>query len=141
VIALDVNILVRAFREDTAKHRETRSWLQAAAGGTESIALPDETLVGFLRLVTNHRVFRTPTPPEQALAFCEALLAAPSVVRLHPGSRHWGLLGALVREQSLRGNDVPDAHLAALCLEHGATLATLDRGFARFRGLRVVEPA
>ena len=141
MIVLDVNVLVRAFRQDAHQHRTTRRWLGAALGGPETIALPDETLVGFLRLVTNHRVFRTPTPPEQALAFCEALLASPSSLRLHPGPRHWGLLGALVREQSLRANDIPDAHLAALCLEHRAALATFDRGFTRFHGLRVTEPA
>lgn len=41
----------------------------------------------------------------------------------------------------VRGNLVPDAYLAAVAISHGALLASNDRGFARFPGLRWFDPA
>ena len=106
----------------------------------EPIGLPDETLMGFLRLVTNHRIHPVPTPPEEALAFCDALLAGPAVQRVAAGAEHWAHFRALVSDLNLRAKDIPDAHLAALALERGADLVTFDKGFRRFPGLRVVIP-
>jgi len=61
-------------------------------------------------------------------------------VRVIPSSRHWSLFEEYVLDLRLVGNDIPDAYLAALALDHDAALATLDRGFRRFPGLRIVDP-
>ena len=90
--------------------------------------------------MTNHRVYVEPTPPELAVAFCEAVLAAPAAVPIRPGARHWAIFTDLCRNVGARGNTVPDAYLAALAIEHGATWVTTDRGFARFPGLRWRPP-
>lgn len=140
MIALDVNILVTAHKEQMPQHAASKAWLDDALAGSESLGLPDETVCGFLRLATNLRVF-TEVAPDAALAFCEALRASSLIVPLRPGEAHWRIFSGLVRTHRLRATDIPDAHLAALCLERGATLATFDRGFARFEGLRTVTPA
>jgi toxin-antitoxin system PIN domain toxin len=77
---------------------------------------------------------------EEALAFVEVLRGAPNHVAVEPGPRHWAVFAGLCRSSEARGNVVPDAYLAALAIERGATMSTADRGFARFDGLRWRHP-
>lgn len=140
MVVVDVNVLLAAFRDDTQHHRHAHEWLVHAISGVQSVGIPDETLMGFVRLVTNHRIYPVATPPQQALAFCDALLAGPAVQRVTAGPGHWARFRDLVTDLNLRAKDIPDAHLAALTMERGALLATFDKGFRRFPGLRVVVP-
>lgn len=141
MIAFDVNVLIASFKEGSPVHEPTKAWVHELLSGTQLVGLPDESITGFIRLVTNRRIFSPATTPDDAVAYAEALLAAPHVVRLHPGRGHWTQFARLVRAHGLRAGDIPDAHLAALCIEQGATLATFDRGFARFAELRTTSPA
>ena len=137
----DVNILVNAFREDAAGHRPCRQWLDATVRSEESFAVVDSVLAGFLRIVTLPKVFRIPTPLAKAVDFCEALRSEPNAVTIAPGDRHWGIFLALCRAADAKGNLIPDAWLAALAIESGCELVTMDRDFARFEGLRWSTPA
>lgn len=74
------------------------------------------------------------------MQFADALLDAPSAQVVRPGTRHWSIFRGFVTTLRLRGNDVTDAYLASLAMEHGSTFVTLDRGFTRFDGLRVLNP-
>lgn len=139
MILLDVNVLVRTFRQDVPGP-DVSGWTHRVLVGAEPVGVADLVLSSFLRLVTNHRIFPEPAPPELAVAFCDKLLSAPAAVALAAGPRHWAVMRELVLGLGLRASDVPDAHLAALALERNATLATLDRGFARFPGLRLLDP-
>ncbi|MBK6870608.1 MAG: PIN domain-containing protein [Kineosporiaceae bacterium] len=141
MIIVDVNVLVTAHRVDLPDHAAVHAWLTAAVTGVRTVAIPDLCLTGLVRLVTNHRIFPQPTAVEQALGFCEAVLAAPATQRLGGGSGTWDAFAALVRRHGMRANDIPDTYLAALALEHRAVLATSDRGFARFADLKVLDPA
>jgi len=140
MLLADVNVFLYAHRPESPRHDEHRSWLDAALGGMEPLGVSEAVLASFVRIATHGRVYREPTPTEVALTFCEAVLAAPAAVVLRPGPRHWQLFSSLVRTVGARGNLVPDAYLAALALEHGATWVTTDRGFARFPGLRWRPP-
>ena len=80
--------------------------------------------------MTNHRVYREPTPPQVALDFCQTVLSAPSAVRIRSGREHWRIFESLCRNLGARGNVVPDAYLAAMAIEAGATFITMDAGFA-----------
>lgn len=140
MILLDVNVLITAFWPDAHRHEAVSRWLTAALSGRESIGVPDLVATAFVRLVTNHRVFTQPAESSVAVDFVEALLARPAASVVTASTRHWPLLRDLVLDLDLRANDLTDAHLAALALDRGAALATLDRGFARFRRLRLVEP-
>lgn len=139
----DVNVLVYSHRPESPGHSANRDWLRTALNGAAPVGLSELVLSAFVRIVTNRRAFRQPTPPDVAVATCETLLAAPAALAVRPGPRHWSIFADLVRDTGARANAVPDAYLAALAIEHGATFVTHDRGFARFEGLshrRPVEP-
>lgn len=136
MILADVNVLVYAHRKDLPEHERFSLWLREEIESGRGYATCDASLTGFLRIVTNGRVFADPTPLEVALSFLEALRRHPGAIHLNPGARHWGLFTDLCAVIGARGNDVPDAYLAALAIESGSELVTADRGFGRFPGLR-----
>jgi uncharacterized protein len=140
MLLADVNVFVYAHRPESPRASEHRAWLTNALTGEEPFAVSEAVLASFLRIVTHHRVYREPTPPDVALRFCDAVLGAPAAVPVRPGPRHWSLFTGLCRAVGARGNLVPDAFLAALAVEHGATWVTTDCGFARFPGLRWRTP-
>jgi uncharacterized protein len=137
---VDVNVLVYAHRPESPKHHEWRGWLDDARRGPEQLGLISAVATGFLRIVTHPRVFDQPTPIDIALEFVDALRAAPTVADILPGPRHWQIVSELCRVTGATGNRVPDAALAAIALEQGATFVTADHGFARYDGLRIDIP-
>lgn len=137
----DVNILVHAFRRDSSDYERCREWLTDRLGGREQFALSRHVLSSFVRVVTHPRVFRRPSRIEEALAFCEHLLAARVIAEVQPGPSHWDIFASLCRRTRATGNDVPDAWRAALAIEHRCRWITLDRGFERFPGLEISAPA
>jgi toxin-antitoxin system PIN domain toxin len=137
---VDVNVLVYAHRAESPDHGEYRAWLKQVRRDDEPLALSSLVLSGFLRVVTHHRIFRQPTPLATAVDFVRALRSSPNSVSISPGERHWDIFMELCGAIEARGNDVPDAHRAAMAVEHGATWYSADRSFARFRGLRWVHP-
>lgn len=137
---VDVNVLVYAHRADLPEHDDYRALLERLANDDEPLGLPDLALSGFLRVITNRRVFTQPTTLADATAAVDELLAAPSVMRLRAGERHWAAFRQLAAEIDARGNDVADAYLAAYAVENNATWLSTDRGFARFRRLRWSHP-
>jgi toxin-antitoxin system PIN domain toxin len=139
-LLLDTNLLVYAFRPERPEHRVTRAWLLGLIGESRTIGLASSALVGFVRIVTHRRVFGDPAGIDETLDFVRALRAAPNAQALEPGRGHPELFERLCRSLALSGDDIPDAHLAALAIEHGAELATHDRGFGRFSGLRTLDP-
>ncbi len=106
----------------------------------QPFGLADVVITGFLRLVTDRRVFPTPTPWDTAEAVVEALRMRPNAVVLSPGPEHWRLFCDLCRRVGAKGPLVPDVYLAALAIETGSELITADRHFARFPGLRWRHP-
>ncbi|CAN5339575.1 type II toxin-antitoxin system VapC family toxin [soil metagenome] len=137
---VDVNVLVYAHRPEAPDHDRYRAWLDDARTSHEPLGVNDLVLSGFLRIVTHPRVFRDPSPLETALEFAEALRTAPRALPLAPGRRHWGIFVRLCRSTEVRGNLVPDAFLAAVAIERGATWYSADRSFARFAELRWRHP-
>lgn len=132
----DVNVLVAASRSDHPHHDIARRWLEgaasaAASGGT--LVLMPMVLASFLRLVTSPRIFRVPTPVDDAVAFVEALLAAQGV-HLVPLGPEWPRLRQLCIDRQLRGNAVPDAWLAAATIHLGEHLVTFDRDIRKLVG-------
>jgi hypothetical protein len=106
----------------------------------QAYAVSDLVLSGFIRVVTHPRIFREPSPLDDALAFAGQLLDQPHCVLVQPGPRHWDIFAGLCKKASARGNLVPDAFFAALAIEAGCEWITTDRDFARFEGLRWRHP-
>lgn len=140
MILPDVNVLVLAHRKDQDGHAAMRAWLVDEVNSDQPFALADLAVAGFLRVVTNPRVFADPTPLGEALRFLDGLFEQPTCVPVAAGERHWEIVRQVIADADARGNLVPDAHLAAVAIEHGATVATRDRGFARFARVRWLDP-
>lgn len=136
----DVNVLIYAHRADDELARRSGAWLAGALVGHESVGWCDHVLAGFIRIVTNARLFQEPTSVEEALLVCEDALGGPAAQRISPGPDHWQIFSDLCRATGATANDAPDAYLAALAIERNATFVTHDRGFARFPGLKWSTP-
>lgn len=141
MILLDANVLLYAYDRSSRAHAKAKAWLEAAFAGAEPVGLPWPTVLAFLRISTNPRLLARPLEVEEAVAIVGSWLAQPNVVLPGPGERHWQVLSALLTHARARGPLVSDAHLAALAVEHGAVLATTDRDFTRFDGLRTTDPS
>lgn len=140
MLAPDVNVLVYAHRVESPDHHRYAEWLSSVAASREPFALADLVSAGFVRVVTNQRLWRQPSEPDVALEFIDRLRRRHACRLLVPGSGTWPVFARLVSATGARGKLVPDAYLAALAIESGCTLATCDADFARFTGLRWTHP-
>ncbi len=137
---VDANVLIYAVNRASAHHEAARSWLDGALGGEDAVGLAWTVVLAFLRLTTHPAVFARPLDPTEATAIVRSWTAQPTVRVIDPTARHLDVLAGLLAEAGTAANLVSDAHLAALAIEHDATLATFDADFGRFRGLRLVRP-
>jgi toxin-antitoxin system PIN domain toxin len=140
VILIDANLLIYAHISSFAQHEWAREWLDERLNGSASVGFPWPSVLAFLRIVSNPRVFERPEPIADAWLQAQAWLACETAWVPTPGERHAELLGALLRSPGVHGNLVTDAHLAALAMEHGLILCSTDGDFARFSGLRWTNP-
>ncbi len=140
LILPDVNVLVNASRDDAPRHLEYRKWLESIVRSPQPFGLSELVLSGVVRVVTHPRIFATPTPIDDALAFVTTLRGHPNAVVIAPGVRHFDLFRQLCTAARTTGNLVADAYLAALAIESGSEWITDDRDFARFSGLRWRHP-
>lgn len=140
MILVDSNILLYAYVPSSKYHEAARMWLETTFSKREPVGLSWVVILAFLRISTNQRVLQHPFSVTEAAAIVSGWLERPMVTVLSAGNRHWQILRDLLVEGQAPGPLTTDAHLAALCIEHGATLATIDRDFARFPGLRSFNP-
>jgi toxin-antitoxin system PIN domain toxin len=140
VIVVDANLLIYARVASLPQHRAARAWLDDRLNGSAAVGLPWPSLLGFLRITTNPRVFERPLALAVAWRQVRDWLGCRPVWVPAPTDRHVPLLEALLLEVGSGANLVADAHLAALAMEHGLTLCSTDGDFARFPGLRWENP-
>ncbi len=139
--AVDTNILVYAEVVSSPRHPVARQLLAGLAEGVEPWAIPWPCVYEFLRIITHPRVYHPPVPPERARRDLDAILASPTLHLLSEGERHRKVLDRMLRESGATGNLVFDAHIAALCVEHGVSpLITGDRDFLRFPSIAIENP-
>ena len=141
MILPDVNVLIYAFRKDSARHSSSKLWLDSVVRGDAQFGLSPLALSAAARIVTNPRVFKEPSPIEEAFAFCDNLLGQPHCEVVRPGPRHWTIFTRISLESGVRGPRLSDAWFAALAIEHGCTWITYDRNSARFPALHWRTPA
>ena len=140
MIVVDANLLLYAYDEDDRRHGVVARWFESLMTGPDEVGLSLLSILAFLRISTNDRVFVRPWPVATALATVDSWLAHANIRVVEPTGRHWQTLADLAARGQARGPQLMDAHLGALTLEHGAVLATADRGFARYPGLRTLDP-
>lgn len=140
MILVDANVLLYAYDSSSPSHAPARTWLESVLAGEEEVRFGLVTLLAFVRIASNPQVFERPLEARDALAIVQEWLEQPHVAIAEPTPQHWQTLADVAAGGRARGNLVMDAHLVALAREYGATLVSTDRDFARFRGVRVVDP-
>jgi toxin-antitoxin system PIN domain toxin len=140
LILVDANLLLYAYHPADPRHHAAKSWFESALSGVEPVRFAWLTLWAFLRISTNPRVYERPLLGGEATEVVGSWLARSTAGILDPGERHWTILEGLLAGDQVRGPMVMDAVLAALAIEHGATLHTTDGDFARFAGLKWRNP-
>jgi uncharacterized protein len=140
MILPDVNVLVHAHNLDSGLHEKARLWWDACLAGTEGIGLAWAAVLGFLRITTNRRIVARPLPVSGVMERVEIWLTLPHVHIAHPSDAHFARLRTELERLGTAGNLTTDAHLAVLAMERGYILYSTDADFARFSGLRWVNP-
>ena len=136
----DVNLLVHAYDQTSRHHARARQWWENQLNGSQMIGLSWVTLLGFIRLLANPRIYQNPYPPPEILAIVKNWLEQPHVKIIHPSEHHFARLASLIDQLGTAGNLPTDARLAALAIERGLILQTTDVDFARFPGLKWLNP-
>ncbi len=136
MILVDANLLLYAAFREYPQHEAASAWLEDRMNGTQAVGLPWPSLLAFLRLAVNPRIHEFPPSLADAWRLVRQWLDCEPAFVPTPGPRHQEVLERLVLESCQQHRHIPDAHLAALAIEHGLILATHDRGFSRFEGLR-----
>jgi hypothetical protein len=140
MILVDANILLYAYHPRAEQHEFCRRWLEEFFSGPAPVHLAWITILAFLRIGTSARVFERPLSMPEAKAVVSEWLSAPAVSVLEPGEHYWEIFSDLLVRAQVSGPLVTDAALAALALEHGVAVCTLDRDFTRFPGLKLHNP-
>jgi uncharacterized protein len=132
---VDANVLLYAVDQGAEHHHVAKAWLDAALGGRETVLMPWVSLLAYVRLVTHPSVYEHPLHVGQALDVVEGWLSAPAVIAPEADARHVTRLREFLDATGRGGNLVNDAHLAALAVQHGASVVTFDSDFGRFPGV------
>ncbi|HEY5040979.1 MAG TPA: type II toxin-antitoxin system VapC family toxin [Verrucomicrobiae bacterium] len=140
MILPDVNVLIYAYDESSKHHSQAKRWWEDQLNGSQLIGLSWVALLGFIRLLTNPRIYRNPYSPPEILAIVKTWLEQPHVKIIHPSEHHFTRLASLIEQVGTAANLTTDAHLAALAIERGLILQTTDADFARFAGLKWKNP-
>jgi uncharacterized protein len=137
---LDANVLLYALDDTSSRHAGAKAWVDAALSGREEVGFAWIVLLAVVRLTTKAAVFARPLRAAEAFDIIDDWLAQPCATILHPTIRHAALLRGFLSATGTAGNLTTDAHLAALSVEYGATVATYDADFSRFPGVLTVNP-
>ena len=137
---VDANVLLYAVNSASEQHRTSVRWLDGALSGSDAVGFAWVPLLAFVRLTTKPGLFPSPLRREAAIGQVGEWLGAPSAVTVSPTPRHGEILARLLTAEGTGGNLVNDAHLAALAIEHRASIVSYDSDFGRFDGVRWDRP-
>ena len=140
MILVDANLLIYAANRAAPEHDAARQSLDGRLSGTARVGLPWPSLLAFVRIVSNPAILRAAVTPADAWRQAREWLACEAAWIPLPGARHADVLGGLLEHRTMSSRMVPDAHLAALAIEHGLTLCSSDGDFLKFRGLKWENP-
>lgn len=141
MILPDVNVLLHSINSSANEHAAALKALRLGFDGPGGVAFAWTALLAVLRLSTRRGIFENPLSVEEALRVIDNWLRHSHAQVVHPGERHAEVLGRLLRSAGTAGNLTTDAHLAALAIEHGATVVSFDRDFALFEGVQWTLPS
>ncbi|CAN5458636.1 hypothetical protein BH10ACI3_BH10ACI3_01370 [soil metagenome] len=138
---LDSNILIYAKLDGMAEHKKTSRWLTDAVNDRETqIIISEASILSFLRISTNSKVFDPPLGFDDARAFVDGLLAYSNVQIFKPTAEHFVGVVELMKKHNFGGNLTMDAHLAVMAFSTGAVLVTADKDFKRIPYMKILNP-
>jgi toxin-antitoxin system PIN domain toxin len=138
---LDSNILLYAKMDAMLEHKRALKWLQdAVSDGNNTLHICETSILSFLRIATNEKVFQPVLPTGEAYSFIDLFLKCHNVNLLRASANHFREVIKLMKKLNLRGNRVMDLHLAVSALNVGATLATRDKDFTKIPYLKTFDP-
>ena len=140
MILVDANLLLYAANRTAPDHTRARTWLDDRLNGSVAVGLPWPSLLAFVRLTTNPAILKHPITTANAWRQVDEWLACEPAWTPVPGEGHRRIVGGFLKASWMTSQLVPDAHLAALAIEHGLTLQSTDGDFARFPGLKWENP-
>lgn len=140
MILPDINILLYAYNELDERFDTAKEWLEQLLSGNTTACFCWETINGFIRISTSARGTISPIKLEDAFSIVNEWLEAPNAVVLSQTDRHLEILERIALDADSRGARFSDANLAALAISHNAIMASTDRDFRKFDGLRLLNP-
>ena len=142
MILLDANVLLYAYIEELPQHEQTSRWLEhLLEHQAETVAVAWAGASAFLRVATNKRIFKQPWSIGEVAERLDGLLLHPMIQIIGPTERHWAIFRKILTEMKISGDVVMDAHIAALAVEHNASVATADKDFRRFLDyVKIIDP-
>ncbi len=140
MILVDANLLLYAYDRASPVHEPARRWLTEAFSGGQPLGFSWPTVMAFLRIATNPKIFRDPYSIAEAVSIVDDWFSQPAATLVNAGEHHWTILRGLLLDAGSKGPLVMDAHVAALASEHGMVIASRDKDFAIFRGVRWFNP-
>ncbi len=140
MVTPDANILLYAYNKADERQSAASKWLEDRLSGSEIFALNWQAVTAFLRISTHPRSFPRPFTLAEVAEIVQGWLDCENVILITPTGRHWSILKDIFIEGQATGPLMMDAHLAALAIEHDATLATTDKDFSRFSNLKTLDP-
>jgi len=139
--SLDANVLLYASDRSSDRHLRARRFVESCAAGPEILCLTWPTLMSYLRIATHPRIFSAPLSPQEALGNISALIGLPHVRAVSELNGFVDAYKHVASETPVRGNLVPDAHIAAILFQHGIrTLYSNDSDFRKFPSLDLRDP-
>ncbi|MFN0277275.1 MAG: TA system VapC family ribonuclease toxin [Pyrinomonadaceae bacterium] len=140
MILPDVNLLIYAYNSGDPHHAAAKPWLEGLFNGDDQFGLSWLSISGFLRIITTETLYDNGFSTAESLRLVDEWLERPNMVFLAPTTKHYQIFKKQVLSTGISGASLTDAHFAALAIEHNVTLATNDRRFRRFDGLKVIFP-
>jgi toxin-antitoxin system PIN domain toxin len=140
MVFCDVNVYVALFVKEHEHHEIVRPWFEELINGPRRLATSDPIFASTIRIITNHRNAKNPPSISQAVVQIERIRNRGATVPIEPTGRQWSMFTDLCERADVRGELVQDAWIATLAMDHGCEVATFDRDFARFPGLKWSVP-
>ena len=140
MIVPDINLLVFAYNYMSPEHDAAARWWENLVNGTGDIGVPWLVDTGFVGLMSNPNVMGSSLSGIEAADLVSGWFSHGHITPIDPGVGYLSHFRELLAITGAGGNLVPDAHIAALAIEHDAEVHTHNSDFARFPGVRWRNP-
>ena len=139
--SIDANILLYASNSGDPAHEQAKAFLNARASDPDLMCLTWPALMAYLRIATHPSIFKNPLATQTAWKNIQSLTALPRCTIIQENDDFPAIYAKLINQAGIRGNLVPDSHIAGILQVNGVKrIYTADSDFRKFEFLEVVNP-